>query len=240
MFHYVFHNGQAGGNLGYGRDRAIKIQVFLAWAGWNRARRAELRIDAAAAAAAVDVAAADDAAGAAPQGTTGDDPDRIVRDAQQQIYTGLEGTSGNQGTPGDQHTPDDCLGASYLACSARASQQTLFGGETTVHSPAEICYGPEAVTGPSTSIMQVLDTHLHHKCLTRISTCKCLIRCGLADVNPERTAPSDPAVCRVVSDPLELCTWGACYDECTCRPSSRSQEPLAVTTGTPAPVARYF
>ena len=222
MFHYVFHNGQAGGNVGYDRGRASKVQVFIAWAVWNRARRAERRIDAAAAAAAVDVAAADDAAGAAPQGTTGDDPDRLVRDAQQQIYTGLEGTSGNQGTPGDQHTPDDCLGASYLACSARASQQTLFGGETTVHSPAENDHGPEAVTGPSTSIMQVPDTHLHLPFSSLYLECtwaRCSgdCRCGLADDIPGRTAPSDPAVCRVVSDPLELCPWGASDDECMCR-----------------------
>ena len=138
MWNYVLHDGQAGGNLGYGRDqaikmryrldRAIKIELYTAWVERTRARRAERRSDAAAAAVAGAVAAADAAVGAAPQGTTGDDPDRLVRDAQQQIYTGIEGTPGNQGTPGDQPTPDDCMGAASRACSTRASRQTRFGG----------------------------------------------------------------------------------------------------------------
>ena len=217
MWDYVLHNGQAGGNLGYGRgqaikmryrlDRAIKIELYTAWVERTRARRAERRSDAAAAAVAGAVAAADAAVGAAPQGTTGDDPDRLVRDAQQQIYTGIEGTPGNQGTPGDQPTPDDCLD-----------------------------HGPEAVTGPSTSAIWSEDQY------SRCTWARCSgdCRCGVAGDSPERTAPSDPADCCVVSDPFELCTWGACYDECTCRPSSRSQEPLAVTTEIPAPVARWF
>ena len=204
MFHYVFHNEQAAGNLGYGRGRASKIQVFIAWAMWNRARRAELRIDADAVAAAAAVADADGAAGAAPQVTTGDDPDRIVRDAQQQIYTGLEGTPGNQGTPGDQPTPDDCLGASFLACSARASQQT--------RASAGNDHGPEAVTGPSTSgfwsedVLGMGEEDRYSRCTWARCSGDC--RCGLADDIPERTAPSDPAECVVVSDPFELCTWG--------------------------------
>ena len=219
MFHSVFHNGQAPGNSGYGRARAlawaglraIKIQVFRAWAGWIRARRGGPRIGAGAVAAAAAVADADGAAGAAPQVTTGDDPDRIVRDAQQQIYTGLGGSPGNQGTPGDQPTPDDCLD-----------------------------HGPEAVTGPSTSgdVLGMGEEDRYSRCTWARCSGDC--RCGLADDIPERTAPSDPADCCVVSDPFELCTWGACYDECTCRPSSRSQEPLAVTTEIPAPVARWF
>ena len=221
MWDYVLHNGQAGDNLGCGRDqairmryrldRAITIELYTAWVERTRARRAERRSDADAAAVAGAVAAADAAVGAAPQGTTGDDPDRLVRDAQQQIYTGIEGTPGNQGTPGDQPTPDDCLD-----------------------------HGPEAVTGPSTSgdVLGMGEEDLYSRCTWARCAGDC--RCGLADDIPERTAPSDPADCCVVSDPFELCTWGACYDECTCRPSSRSQEPLAVTTGTPAPVARYF
>jgi hypothetical protein len=228
MFHFVFHNGQAPGNSGYGRalahawagHRAIIVQVFRAWAGCVRARlslasshtNCGLRlIGAGAVAAAAAVADADGAAGAAHQVTTGDDPDRIVRDAQQQIYTGLGGSPGNQGTPGDQPTPDDCLD-----------------------------HGPEAVTGPSTSgdVLGMGEEDRYSRCTWARCSGDC--RCGLADDIPERTAPSDPADCCVVSDPFELCTWGACYDECTCRPSSPSQEPLAVTTEIPAPVARWF
>jgi hypothetical protein len=221
MFHYVFHNMQAADTRGYGRDRASKIQVVSAWAMWARARRAERRSDAAADADAVDGADTDDDTGANTQGTTGDDPDRIVRDAQQQIYAGLEGTPGNQGTPGDQHTPDNCMGVSALACSTRASQQTRFGGETTVHSPAENDHGPEAVTGPSTSFMQVQDTQIHQQLASLYSECtwaRCSgdCRCGVASDIPERTDPSDPAECCIVSDPFELCTWEWCGDGCTC------------------------
>ena len=240
MLHLVFHNGQAPGNSRYGRAsptnlwagfRAIKVQVLRAWAGWNRARRGGSRIGAGAVWLADAAAAA-----AASQVTTGDDPDLTVRDAQQQIYTGVGGSPGNQGSPGDQSAPDDSLGTSFLPCSARASQQT--------RASAGNDHGPEAVTGPSTSVFLseipwVFDEEdLYSRCTWGRCSGDC--RCGVADDISERTAPSDPADCCVVSDPFELCTWEACYDECTCRPSSRSQEPLAVTTETPAPVARYF
>ena len=237
MWDYVLHNGQAGDNLGCGRDqairmryrldRAITIELYTAWVERTRARRAERRSDAAAAAVAVAVAAADAAVGAAPQGTTGDDPDRLVRDAQQQIYTGIEGTPGNQGTPGDQPTPGD--------------QRP--GWHTTVHSPAENDHAQPmqfgfggCLTGPSTYDIWLEDQY--SRCTWPRCSGDC--RCGVAGDSPERTAPSDPADCCVVSDAFESCTWETCYDECTCRPSSRSQVPLAVTTGTPAPVARYF
>ena len=227
------------------------IQVFCAWAGWDGASAGSLWASAGSVGASAgslrligagDVAAgpavADADADAAWMSAAADDlelttnsegehvprlprrargmapgraTDRIVRFAQQQIYTGLGGSPGNQGTPGDQPTPDDCLD-----------------------------HGPEAVTGPSTSgdVLGMGEEDLYSRCTWARCAGDC--RCGLADDIPERTAPSDPADCCVVSDPFELCTWGACYDECTCRPSSRSQEPLAVTTGTPAPVARWF
>ena len=228
MFAYMFGHLEAGGNLIYGRDRRTKIQVLRAWAGWNRARRGGPRIGAGTvwlAAAVADAAA-----------VAGDDPDLTVRDAQQQIYTGLGGSPGNQRTPGDQSAPDDSLGTSFLPCSARASQQT--------RASAGYDHGPEAVTGPSTSVFLseipwVFDEEeLYERCTWGRCSGDC--RCGVADDISERTGPSDPVDRCVVSDPFELCTWEACYDECTCRPSSRSQEPLAVTTETPAPVARYF
>ena len=143
MFAYMFGHLGAEYNFIYGRDRRIKIQVLRAWAGWNRARRGGPRIGAGAVWIAAAVADADAAAGAASQVTTGDDPDLTVRDAQQQIYTGLGGSPGNQRTPGDQSAPDDSLGTSFLPCSARASQQT--------RASAGNDHGPEAVTGPSTS-----------------------------------------------------------------------------------------
>ena len=234
MFAYIFSFGHhdAEYNLVYARDRRIKIQVLRAWAGWNRARRGGPRIGA----GAVAVAAAVADAGAASQVTTGDDPDLTVRDAQQQIYTGVGGSPGNQGSPGDQSAPDDSLGTSFLPCSARASQQT--------RASAGYDHGPEAVTGPSTSVFLseipwVFDEEeLYEGCTWGRCSGDC--RCGVADDISERTGPSDPVDRCVVTDPFELCTWEACYYDCTCHPSSRSQEPLAVTTETPAPVARYF
>jgi hypothetical protein len=225
MWDYVLHNGQAGGNLGCGRDqairmryrldRAITIELYTAWVERTRARRAERRSDAAAAAVAGAVAAADAAVGAAPQGTTGDDPDRLVRDVQQQIYTGIEGAPG----PAD----------------------------TTVHSPAEndhtqpMQFGSGGCLTAATWPRCSGDIWLEEQ-YSRCTWARCSgdCRCGVTGDSSERTAPSDPADCCVVSDAFESCTWETCYDECTCRPSSRSQVPLAVTTGTPAPVARNF
>ena len=222
MLHHVFHNGQAGGDSGYGRAETEELVTcnFIIKPSADYDMKLSKRVYS---------------------------PEEKARRAELRIAAALQGTPGRigaalQGTPGNQGTPEDLLSTSILPRTARACKEDAREEEDKVHTPEENDDRPEAGAGPSPSDIWSEDSlplmndppepgeHPYRRCTWTECSGDC--RCDWGDGNPERTPESDLARCSDVSDPFGLCTWTECYDECTCRRRSRSEGALAVTTGT--------